>query len=62
MYSRYVLGGDGMWIILTIFMFYYAGNIIYDIGTRDKNPMWKTCIMIDMMGLCLMLGLLIKIT
>ena len=51
-----------MWIILTIFMFYYTGNIIYDIGTRDKNPMWKTCIMIDMMGLCLMLGLLIKIT
>ena len=51
-----------MWIIFTIFMFYYAGNIIYDIGTRDKNPMWKTYIMIDMMGLCLMIGLLIKIT
>ena len=50
-----------MWITLMIFMFYYVGNIIYDVCTRDNNPIWKTCIMIDMMGLCLMIGLLMKI-
>lgn len=49
-----------MWIILTIFMFYYAGNIIHDIGTRDEHFNWRINLMIDMSGLLLTIGLLVK--
>ena len=49
-----------MWIILTIFMFYYVGSVIHDIGTRDEHFMWKTNLMIDMSGLLLTIGLLVK--
>ena len=49
-----------MELILLIFLFYYVASIIDDIATRDEHFMWKTNLMIDMSGLLLTIGLLVK--
>ena len=49
-----------MELILLVFLFYFIGSVIHDIGTRDEHFNWRINLMIDMSGLLLTIGLLVK--
>lgn len=49
-----------MELVLLVFLFYYVGSVIHDIGTRDEHFMWKTNLMIDMVALLLTIILLVR--
>lgn len=49
-----------MEFVLLVFLFYFAGSIIHDIGTRDEHFNWRINLMIDMSGLLLTIGVLVK--
>ena len=49
-----------MEFVLLVFLFYYVGSVIHDIGTRDEHFMWKTNLMIDMVALLLTIILLVR--
>lgn len=49
-----------MEFILLMFLFYFVGSVIHDIGTRDEHFNWRINLMIDMSGLLLTIGVLVK--
>ena len=49
-----------MEFVLLVFLFYYVGSVIHDIGTRDEHFNWRINLMIDVSGLFLTIGLLVK--
>ena len=49
-----------MELVLLVFLFYYVGSVIHDIGTRDEHFNWRINLMIDMVALLLTIILLVR--